>query len=46
MRRQQSDHLYEHNFSEHTLRVTDIVVGYGGSNAIIVSASTDRTCKV
>ncbi|KAL0017412.1 hypothetical protein SO802_004481 [Lithocarpus litseifolius] len=46
LRRQRSDHLYEHNFSEHTLRVTDIVVGYGGSNAIIVSASVDRTCKV
>ncbi|OVA15662.1 WD40 repeat [Macleaya cordata] len=39
-------HLYEHNFSEHTLRVTDIVSGYGGCNAIIISSSEDRTCKV
>lgn len=46
VRRQQADHLYEHNFSEHTLPVTDIVIGYGGCNAIIVSASEDRTCKV
>lgn len=35
-----------HGFSEHTLSVTDVVVGYGGGNAIIVSASEDRTCKV
>lgn len=28
------------------MRVTDIVIGYGGGNAIIVSASEDRTCKV
>ncbi|PPD85845.1 hypothetical protein GOBAR_DD17224 [Gossypium barbadense] len=39
-------HLYEYSFTEHTLRVTDIVIGYGGGNAIIVSASEDRTCKV
>ncbi|XP_077213799.1 transducin/WD40 repeat-like superfamily protein [Tasmannia lanceolata] len=39
-------HLYEHSFSEHTLRVTDIVSGYGGCSAIIVSSSEDRTCKV
>ncbi|XP_022940180.1 uncharacterized protein LOC111445885 isoform X1 [Cucurbita moschata] len=25
---------------------TDIVVGYGGSNAIIISSSVDRTCEV
>ncbi|XP_010263521.1 PREDICTED: protein ROOT INITIATION DEFECTIVE 3-like [Nelumbo nucifera] len=37
---------YEYSFSEHTLRVTDMVSGYGGCNAIIVSASEDRTCKV
>ncbi|KAF5747040.1 protein ROOT INITIATION DEFECTIVE 3 [Tripterygium wilfordii] len=42
----QGSHLYEHSFSEHTLRVTDIVAGYGSCNAIIVSASEDRTCKV
>ncbi|GMG98710.1 hypothetical protein Nepgr_000550 [Nepenthes gracilis] len=44
--RAEAKHLYEHSFSEHTLRVTDVVAGYGGSNAIIVSASEDRTCKV
>lgn len=46
LRREEAGHLYEHSFSEHTLRVTDIVTGYGGGNAIIVSASEDRTCKV
>ncbi|XP_022768749.1 protein ROOT INITIATION DEFECTIVE 3 isoform X3 [Durio zibethinus] len=46
VRRQQASHLYEYSFTEHTLRVTDIVMGYGGSSAIIVSASEDRTCKV
>ncbi|RVW40531.1 Protein ROOT initiation defective 3 [Vitis vinifera] len=45
LRREEAGHLYEHSFSEHTLRVTDIVTGYGGGNAIIVSASEDRTCK-
>lgn len=45
-RRQQQSELYEHNFREHTLCVTDVVTGYGGGNAIIVSASLDRTCKV
>ncbi|KAJ8763273.1 hypothetical protein K2173_026174 [Erythroxylum novogranatense] len=44
--KEQASQLYEHSFSEHTLRVTDIVTGYGGGNAIIVSASEDRTCKV
>ncbi|CAI9278752.1 unnamed protein product [Lactuca saligna] len=39
-------HLYEYRFTGHTLPVTDIVTGYGGSNAIILSASLDRTCKV
>ncbi|XP_065847925.1 protein ROOT INITIATION DEFECTIVE 3 [Euphorbia lathyris] len=38
--------LFLHSFSGHTLRVTDTVIGYGGDNAIIVSASEDRTCKV
>ncbi|PSS35841.1 Protein ROOT INITIATION DEFECTIVE like, partial [Actinidia chinensis var. chinensis] len=46
MRREQARHLYEYSFSEHTLRVTDIATGYGGCNAIIVSTSEDRTCKV
>ncbi|KAI7733980.1 hypothetical protein M8C21_001403 [Ambrosia artemisiifolia] len=45
-RQQRSGHLYEYSFTEHALPVTDIVTGYGGSNAIIVSASQDRTCKV
>ncbi|KAM0968391.1 hypothetical protein ACFX2A_017049 [Malus domestica] len=43
---QQESHLYMHNFTEHTLCVTDVVTGYGGCKAIIVSASQDRTCKV
>ncbi|KAJ6320915.1 hypothetical protein OIU78_016163 [Salix suchowensis] len=43
---EQASQLYEHSFQEHTLRVTDIVTGYGGGNAIIISASEDRTCKV
>ncbi|RDX70085.1 Protein ROOT INITIATION DEFECTIVE 3, partial [Mucuna pruriens] len=46
LRSQQANNLYEYSFSEHTLSVTDIVIGYGGCNAIIVSASEDRTCKV
>ncbi|KAF3628155.1 protein ROOT INITIATION DEFECTIVE 3 isoform X1 [Capsicum chacoense] len=37
---------YEYSFSEHSLKVTDVVIGYGGANAIVVSASEDRTCKV
>ncbi|KAL5705073.1 hypothetical protein ACHQM5_023419 [Ranunculus cassubicifolius] len=37
---------YEHKFSEHTLRVTDLITGYGGCNALIISSSEDRTCKV
>ncbi|GKV10243.1 hypothetical protein SLEP1_g21636 [Rubroshorea leprosula] len=43
---QQASHLYEHSITEHSLPVTDIVTGYGGCNAILVSASKDRTCKV
>lgn len=46
MRREEAKHLFEYSFSEHTLRVTDTVTGYGGCNAIMVSASEDRTCKV
>ncbi|TKY65025.1 ROOT INITIATION DEFECTIVE 3 protein [Spatholobus suberectus] len=46
LRSQQMSNLYEYSFSEHTLRVTDVVIGNGGCNAIIVSASEDRTCKV
>ena len=46
LRCQQASNLYEYSFSEHTLTVTDVVIGNGGCNAIIVSASKDRTCKV
>ncbi|XP_020211750.1 protein ROOT INITIATION DEFECTIVE 3 [Cajanus cajan] len=46
LRSQQANNLYEYSFSEHTLSVTDVVIGNGGCNAIIVSASEDRTCKV
>ncbi|GAU34061.1 hypothetical protein TSUD_16490 [Trifolium subterraneum] len=42
----EAKNLYEYSFSEHTMRVSDVVIGYGGSSAIIVSASDDRTCKV
>ncbi|KAL7117048.1 hypothetical protein ACP275_03G046500 [Erythranthe tilingii] len=45
-RRAESKHLYEYSFNAHSLRVTDVKTGYGGCNAIIVSASEDRTCKV
>ncbi|XP_071703255.1 protein ROOT INITIATION DEFECTIVE 3-like [Rutidosis leptorrhynchoides] len=45
-RQQRAGHLYHYSFSEHALPVTDIVIGHGGSNAIILSASQDRTCKV
>ncbi|XP_054819626.1 protein ROOT INITIATION DEFECTIVE 3 isoform X2 [Prosopis cineraria] len=45
-KRQEAGHHYEHSFSEHTLPVTDIVIGYGACNAIIISAAEDRTCKV
>ncbi|KAK1554006.1 hypothetical protein Q3G72_006528 [Acer saccharum] len=43
---QRASHLYEYSLTEHTLCVTDIVIGQGGYNAIIISASEDRTCKV
>ncbi|CAH1454402.1 unnamed protein product [Lactuca virosa] len=43
---QRAGHLYEYSFTGHALPVTDIVTGYGGSNAIILSSSLDRTCKV
>ncbi|KAI3465344.1 hypothetical protein Pfo_022007 [Paulownia fortunei] len=45
-RREEARHLFEYSFHEHSLRVTDVETGYGGCNAIIVSASEDRTCKV
>ncbi|KAF9611409.1 hypothetical protein IFM89_032078 [Coptis chinensis] len=43
---QKAKQPYEHSFSEHTLRVTDVVCGSGGCSAIVISASEDRTCKV
>nr|KAJ0214637.1 hypothetical protein LSAT_V11C400162720 [Lactuca sativa] len=43
---QRAGHLYEYSFTGHALPVTNIVTGYGGSNAIILSAALDRTCKV
>nr|KAJ0191899.1 hypothetical protein LSAT_V11C800453670 [Lactuca sativa] len=43
---QRAGHLYEYNFTGHALPITDIVTGCGGSNAIILSASLDHTCKV
>lgn len=46
VRREESRHPYVHSFLEHTLRVTDVKSGHGGSNAVIISASEDRTCKV
>ncbi|KAK4492119.1 hypothetical protein RD792_002916 [Penstemon davidsonii] len=46
VRRAEAKHLFEYSFNEHSLRVTDVKTGYGGCNAIIVSASEDRTCKV
>ncbi|CAI0558657.1 unnamed protein product [Linum tenue] len=39
-------HRYLYNFSDHTMPITDLVIGYGGWNAVIVSASEDQTCKV
>ncbi|XP_039115754.1 protein ROOT INITIATION DEFECTIVE 3-like [Dioscorea cayenensis subsp. rotundata] len=38
--------LYVYSFSEHSLRVTDVVSGHGFCNSIIVSSSEDRTCKI
>ncbi|KAK4786531.1 hypothetical protein SAY86_010364 [Trapa natans] len=39
-------HLYMHSLNDHSKKITDIVVGYGGQNAIFVTASEDKTCKV
>ncbi|CAL9754434.1 unnamed protein product, partial [Musa acuminata subsp. burmannicoides] len=38
--------LYRYSFSEHALRVTDVVTGHGLCNSIIISTSEDRTNKV
>uniref|UniRef100_A0A7N0U8N1 Uncharacterized protein n=1 Tax=Kalanchoe fedtschenkoi TaxID=63787 RepID=A0A7N0U8N1_KALFE len=45
-RREEAQRLHEHSFSEHSLPVTDIACSSVGHNAVIVSASEDRTCKV
>lgn len=45
-RRKRARHDHVHSFGEHTLRVTDVKSGHGGSNAVIISASEDQTCKV
>ncbi|CAN6469318.1 unnamed protein product [Victoria cruziana] len=42
----QHEHPYEHRFHGHALPVTDVVSGYGGCNAIVISSSDDCTCKV
>ncbi|XP_078171355.1 protein ROOT INITIATION DEFECTIVE 3-like [Carex rostrata] len=42
----QSGLSYLYSWTEHALRVTDIVVGRGLSNSIIISSSEDRTCKI
>lgn len=44
--REEARHPYVHSFLEHTLSITDVKSGHGGSNAVIISASEDRTCKV
>ncbi|CAL9754426.1 unnamed protein product [Musa acuminata subsp. burmannicoides] len=38
--------LYRYSFSEHALRVTDVVTRHGLCNSIIISTSEDRICKV
>lgn len=35
-----------YTFSDHALPVTDLWVGVGGMRAILVTVSTDRTCKI
>ncbi|CAI0558646.1 unnamed protein product [Linum tenue] len=37
--RDQASNLYLHSFAEHTLPITDLVMGHGGGNAVIISAS-------
>ncbi|XP_071721734.1 protein ROOT INITIATION DEFECTIVE 3-like [Rutidosis leptorrhynchoides] len=45
--REQASHIYEHSFAGyHSGRVTDLAIGLGGGNAIVVSACEDKTCKV
>jgi hypothetical protein len=35
-----------YGWSDHTLPVTGLLAGAGGSSAIVVSCSLDHTCKV
>lgn len=35
-----------HTFSDHTLPITDLVVGKGGIHGILTSVSLDRTCRI
>ncbi|KAL2938262.1 Protein ROOT INITIATION DEFECTIVE 3 [Bienertia sinuspersici] len=45
-RRKKARHDHVHSFRDHTLCVTDVKSGHGGSNAVIISASEDQSCKV
>lgn len=44
--KESGEDIYIYNFSEHVLRVTSVISGYGLCNSIIISSSEDRTCKV
>ncbi|CAO2822035.1 unnamed protein product [Amaranthus hypochondriacus] len=44
-RRKEARHDFVYSF-RHNVRVTDVKSGHGGSNAVIISASEDLTCKV
>ena len=46
VRRKEARHDFVYSFRDHTLRVTNVKSGHGGSNAVIISASEDQTCKV
>ncbi|KAJ3693328.1 hypothetical protein LUZ60_008808 [Juncus effusus] len=46
VRKGESGSLYLYSFTEHALRVTDLVSGTGLSNSIAISSSEDRTCKI
>ncbi|XP_020265847.1 protein ROOT INITIATION DEFECTIVE 3 isoform X1 [Asparagus officinalis] len=46
MGKEAARNLYKYSFSEHSLRVTDVVCGHGLCNSIIISSSEDRTCKI
>lgn len=42
----EATHLYIYHFKAHSKQITDVVMGYGGYNAIFVTSSMDQTCKV